>query len=81
MTQADLSKHIGLSRASIANIEAGRQAVMLHQMLAFSAALAVPPIELLPAPIPSATDRKDLPDHVRQFVVETLNRPTQRSRR
>lgn len=79
MTQAELSERVGLSRASVANIEAGRQAVMLHQVMAFSAALAVQPVELLPS-APSAMDREDLPDDVRQFVTETLSRPARKLR-
>lgn len=32
LTQADVAKQIGLTRASLANIETGRQKVLLHQV-------------------------------------------------
>ena len=39
MTQAQLSARVGLSRASIANIEAGRQNVLLHHACDIAAVL------------------------------------------
>lgn len=39
LTQAELAERVGTSRASIANIEAGRQKVMLHQVYALVQAL------------------------------------------
>ena len=39
MSQEELARRVGLSRASIANIEAGRQRVLLHQVLALAYAL------------------------------------------
>jgi transcriptional regulator with XRE-family HTH domain len=33
LTQLQLSTRIGLTRGSVANIEAGRQSVLLHQFL------------------------------------------------
>ena len=73
MTQAELSVRIGLSRASVANIESGRQAVLLHQFLALASALSTPPSDLLPTAEP-AGGRPDLPERVRKFM-EILERP------
>ena len=39
MTQADLAKRVSFTRASVANIETGRQRVMLHDVFAIVAAL------------------------------------------
>lgn len=50
MTQAQLGKLIGLSRASVANIEAGRQRILLHQLIFMAGALKLrSPSELIPA--------------------------------
>lgn len=48
-TQHQLADQIGVSRASIANIEAGRQNFMLHYVYAIAEALELDtPISLLP---------------------------------
>ncbi|MBA4192685.1 MAG: XRE family transcriptional regulator [Planctomycetaceae bacterium] len=39
LTQSDLAKLVGLSRASIANIEVGRQKMLVHQLYAVATAL------------------------------------------
>jgi transcriptional regulator with XRE-family HTH domain len=39
LTQSKLGERVGLSRASIANIEAGRQRVVLHQVIELAEAL------------------------------------------
>lgn len=49
ISQETLAEQIGLSRASITNIERGRQAVSLLQIYQFAGALGVPVHELLPA--------------------------------
>jgi transcriptional regulator with XRE-family HTH domain len=67
LTQADLGAKIGLSRASIANIEGGRQAVLLHQFLALAEALTVQPTDLIPLRQP-AGDPRELPEEVMKFV-------------
>lgn len=47
LTQEDLGRRVDLSRASIANIEVGRQKVALHQVYVFAKQLNVSPEELL----------------------------------
>lgn len=48
-TQAQLAAQIGISRASLANIEAGRQKVLLHHIFAIAETLSLDsPISLLP---------------------------------
>jgi transcriptional regulator with XRE-family HTH domain len=40
---------LGISRASLANIETGRQNVMIHQLFTFARVLELPPSDFLPA--------------------------------
>ena len=47
-TQEWLAPQVGLSRTSLANIERGRQKILVHQLLAFASALDLEPTELLP---------------------------------
>ena len=47
-TQHVLASRANLTRASVSNIEAGRQRVTIHALLAMAAALEVSPEELLP---------------------------------
>jgi transcriptional regulator with XRE-family HTH domain len=50
MTQEQLAQKVGISRASIANIEGGRQNVLLHHVYRIASALEFSkPSELLPA--------------------------------
>jgi transcriptional regulator with XRE-family HTH domain len=50
LTQQKLAARLGISRASLANIETGRQKVLVHQLYAFGTALGLPPSDLLPPP-------------------------------
>lgn len=45
--QEDLAKKVGLQRTSIANIEAGRQRMLLHDVEAFAIAFQTTPRNLL----------------------------------
>lgn len=47
-TQADVALVAGLSRASIANIEKGRQRILLHDLYSLAQALGVEAATLLP---------------------------------
>ena len=49
MTQAELGRRIGLSRASVTNIEHGRHHVSLEQVYRIAVALQVTPQVLLPS--------------------------------
>lgn len=55
LTQAAVAKSVGISRASIANIESGRQKVLLHQVYGLVKALDLKTItDLVPAAPPRA---------------------------
>ena len=50
LKQADVAKRMGISRASVANIEVGRQRVLIHQLYRLAEALEIGnPSELMPA--------------------------------
>lgn len=49
MTQEGLAGRVGLSRTSVTNVESGRQAVLVHQLVRFADALDVEVAALVPA--------------------------------
>lgn len=49
LTQEALARGVRLTRTSITNIEKGRQRLLLHTLIDFSAFLNVPPTALLPS--------------------------------
>lgn len=59
MTQEKLAAAVGMSRASIANIESGRQNVLLHHLYRFAKALNISHVaDLLPVPTPVHPDNE-----------------------
>jgi transcriptional regulator with XRE-family HTH domain len=75
LTQLQLSTRIGLTRGSVANIEAGRQSVLLHQFLAIAVALQLAPEQLLPAKTetPSTREAPDMPETVMN-AIQTIRK-------
>lgn len=59
LTQEDLSKQLAISRASLANIETGRQNFPVHQLYSIAKALAMAPMDLLPAPAENGSRKVD----------------------
>src|SRR5690348_12738906 len=76
LTQEALASLVSLSRTSIANIERGRQQLLLHHFFEISKALRVDPTELLPpgkdelVALDSLLAR--LPDKEQQWIRSTL---------
>ena len=67
MKQETLAGLLGISRGSLANVETGRQGILVHQLYKFSAALQLKtPIDLLPQPSP---------DHLRTEQSERTELP------
>ena len=60
MNQAEIAQAIGLTRASIANIETGRQRIPLHHLYSLARALKVDVYALLPTAVgaPMVADRE-----------------------
>lgn len=78
LTQTELAGAAGLTRASVANIEAGRQQVLVHHLVAIAAATATDLDALLPGPLSPTVDmermRRALPDAQGGFVTAVLER-------
>jgi len=49
-SQVELAQRLGISRATLANIETGRQRILVHQLYSFAAVLEMKTEELLPPP-------------------------------
>lgn len=50
MKQETLAGLLGISRGSLANVETGRQSVLVHQLYKLADALQLTPFDLLPPP-------------------------------
>jgi len=74
-TQEEIRKLIGISRASLANIEAGNQRIYIHQLYSAAAALDMDITDLLPRPNPQK-NRSDLPlaNNVDLKLVSDINK-------
>jgi len=63
LKQETLASMLGISRGSLANIETGRQSILVHQLYRFAIALQLKPLDLLPPPPTdhSRAEHTDLP--------------------
>ena len=78
MKQEVLAGKLGISRGSLANVETGRQNVLVHQLYKYAAALELSPFDLLPLP-PNDNFRTDrsplpLPPDLKAQQVEQITR-------
>lgn len=78
LKQETLAGILGISRGSLANVETGRQNVLVHQLYRYAAALKLSPLDLLPPPVTEipATERAELPlpDDLKAQQKEQISR-------
>ena len=77
LTQEALASQVSLTRASITNIERGRQKFLLHTLIDIASALGVPPAFLLPDTHDGTGDNLDtklqgLPAHTQDWIKATV---------
>jgi transcriptional regulator with XRE-family HTH domain len=76
-TQEKLAQRLGISRASLANIETGRQNVLVHQLYDFARALGLSPADFLLPPDDagaSAEWRELMPEDLKPQQKEQIAR-------
>jgi transcriptional regulator with XRE-family HTH domain len=77
-TQTTLAQRLGISRATLANIETGRQRILVHQLYSFAAALDMKTEELLPPQQSSSLDENwahlPMPDDLKPQQREQIAR-------
>jgi transcriptional regulator with XRE-family HTH domain len=75
VTQTDLGKQLRLTRSSIANIEGGRQRVMLHSVIQIGSALNVPVEKLLANTVEDrvGAELSGQPSSTKEFVHSILD--------
>jgi transcriptional regulator with XRE-family HTH domain len=63
LKQETLAGMLGISRGALANVETGRQNLLVHQLYRYADALQLTPTDLLPQPSTnnSKTERTELP--------------------
>lgn len=71
LKQEQLAARVGISRASIANVEAGKQAVPLHLLVAIAHTLGTSLDALLP-PVKNKVRRRDVPGGAPEAVLSFI---------
>ena len=91
LPQAKLAVRLGISRATLANIETGRQRILIHHLYAFAEALDMKPNELLPqaaktnadsdwSQFPMPTDLKPQQKEQIALLLSRINQTTSSSK-
>ena len=80
LSQEELGSRVGLNRSSISNVEKGRQRILAHVLMDFSAALKVPPARLLGDGPAEADLLSGLPEETKSFVQDVLTEAGQARR-
>jgi transcriptional regulator with XRE-family HTH domain len=78
ITQQSLGEQVGLSRTSVTNVEQGRQAILLHQLVQFARALGAEPSTFLPAV--QAPQSSHLPSEIAHLIKRLKASPSRRQR-
>lgn len=74
ISQEELAEKTGLSRAAIANIERGRQQILVHVLYKIAKALNVSPIELLPSSNPQQANTTEKIKGLNQADIADLKK-------
>lgn len=75
MKQEELAARVGISRASLANIERGRQSVLVHHLYAIAKALSLAPADLLPSVDEAeAAEALPMPSGLKPEQVKAISR-------
>lgn len=89
LKQKNLAATLRISRGSLANIETGRQNMLVHQLYDFASALHLSPHDLLPLSVENSSkvDRTELPlpdnlkgtqkEQVARFFFESSTKPVE----
>lgn len=80
LSQEELGRRVGLNRSSISNVEKGRQRILAHVLIDFSAALRVAPAELLGEGPAEPDLLSGLPEETKSFVQDVLTEAGQARR-
>ena len=72
LTQQDLATRVGMSRSAIANIESGKQGVVLTVIFSFAQALDRVPSELIPLVSLESKIKSAIPDEINRDLLLSL---------
>lgn len=74
LSQAKLAKLLGLTRSSIANIEAGRQRIQAHTVVSIAAELSMPIEKILPSRDALSANEAHVALHDSQFESDSARK-------